>query len=237
MTWTERPFLAIDTETTGVDCFTDRIVELASAVVDPDGSVRDGWSTIVDPGVDIPDEAAAVHGITTERARSEGVSPAEAVRRVAGDIWAHQGTFAPEGAPVVMFNARFDWPLLMTEAERYGVEFPCFAPILDPYLIDRMCDRYRKGRRQLTLVADHYGIDLGESAHGALADATAAGQVMRQILDRYPAIGEHTLAGVWLRQVRGHEEDRQRFVDYMRRNTDPEFDSPPGWPVPAGVNR
>ncbi len=137
--------------------------------------------------------------------------------------------------PVCMYNARFDWPILISEAERHGIEFPAFAPILDPYLIDRMVDRYRKGKRQLTVVADHYGVELGDAAHGALADCVAGAKVMRELLRKFPEIGEHTLAHVYMRQIRGHEVQRESFVDYMRRAKDPGFDTPPGWPIPAGV--
>lgn len=228
--WTERSWLAVDTETTGVDCFNDRVVEVAVVEIDVDGTALNPWSTVVDPGIEIPEGAAAIHGITTERARAEGTEPATAIEIVADRIFE-----AGPMTPVVMFNARFDWPLLLTEADRHSIEFPVFAPILDPYLVDRMMDRYRKGKRQLTLVADHYGVELGDAAHGALADAIAAGRVMRKLVERYPAIGEHPLAGVWLRQVRGHEVDRQRFIDYMRTQVDPAFDSPPGWPIPAGA--
>lgn len=227
--WTERPFLCLDTETTGVDCYEDRIVEVAAVTVNPDGTTDDPWVTIIDPSIDIPDEPAAIHGITTERAKAEGIPTADALTTLADRIYG-----AGVGTPLVMFNARFDWPLLLAEAERGGVDFPCFAPILDPYLIDRMCDRYRKGGRKLTIVAEHYGVELGDAAHGALADATAAGQVMRAIVTAFPKIGDHVLAGVMIRQVKGHEEDRLRFVDYMRREKDPSFDSAPGWPIPAG---
>ncbi len=233
--WTSHPFLAIDTETTGVNCFEDRIVEVAVVDVFADGTTGNDWSTVVDPGVEIPDGAAAVHGITTEQARADGVDPAVAIVTVAQRIHDHHQRWDGHGA-LVMYNARFDWPLLISEADRHQVDFPAFASILDPYLIDRMCDRYRKGKRQLSLVADHYGVQLtADDAHGALADATAGGRVMHEIVRRYPQIGEHSLASLWLRQVKGHEQDRARFVDYMRRNTDPTFDTAPGWPIPAGV--
>lgn len=232
MTWTHEPFLALDTETTGVDPFEDRIVQVAAVEVAPDGSTANEWSTIVDPGVEIPEGAAAIHGITTTRAVAVGMAPAEALGIVADRIFRH-GTYRP----VVMFNARFDWPILLSEAERHGVEFPVMAPVLDPYLIDRMCDRFRSGGRRLVQVCQHYDVPLDEAdAHGAMADAVAAGRVMRQIIDRYPAIADHTLAGVFLRQVRGAEEDRQRFVDWKRRHGDPDFDSAAGWPIPAGVS-
>lgn len=232
--WTKRPLLCLDTETTGVNPLEDRIVQVASVSVSEDCSMSDAWEVIINPGVEIPDGAAGVHGITTERASAEGVDPAEALAGVASRIWAHcEGS---EPAPVVMFNARFDWPLLISEAERHGIEWPIFAPILDPMLLDRMMDRFRKGGRKLTMVAAHYGVELSEDdAHGALADAVAAGQVMRRLLARYPQIGQHTLSWVYLRQVQGAEDDRQRFVDYRRRTSDPSFDVAPGWPIPAGA--
>lgn len=232
MTWVNEPFLALDCETTGINPFEDRIVQVAAVEVRPDGSVGDAYSTIVDPGIEIPGAAALIHGITTSRAMGEGVAPAVALGVVADRIFRHGAYRA-----VVMFNARFDWPILLSEAERHGVEFPVMAPVLDPYLIDRMVERFRPGKRKLVDVSRHYDVPLEDAdAHGALADAVAAGRVMHQIIDRYPAVGEHTLAGVFLRQVRGAEEDRQRFVDWKRRNSDPAFDTPAGWPIPAGVS-
>lgn len=232
MTWTSEPFLCLDTETTGVNPFEDRIVQVAAVEVAADGSTANEWSTIVDPGVEIPEGAAAIHGITTTRAVAVGRPPAEALGIVADRIFRH-GAYRP----VVMFNARFDWPILLSEAERHGVEFPVIAPVLDPYLVDRMVDRFRTGGRKLTQVCQHYDVGLSEEeAHGAMADAVAAGRVMHQIIDRYPAIADHTLAGVFLRQVSGAEADRCRLVDWKRRNGDPAFDIAPGWPIPAGVS-
>jgi DNA polymerase III subunit epsilon len=237
MTWASLPVLAIDTETTGVDPFTDRIVSVAAVTVLPDGSTDGVWSTIIDPGVDIPDGATAVHGITTADAQANGVDPRVALDELGALLWRHMADHEGRAA-VVMFNARFDWPLILAEAARHQVEFPCFAPILDPYLLDRICDRYRPGKRQLTMVADHYGVELAaEDAHGAVADARAAGRVLREMIVRYPGLAGQTLAQLWLTQVHGHEQDRQRFVDYMRRQKDPQFDTPAGWPVPVEVGR
>lgn len=226
--WVDQPWLAIDTETTGIDVFADRIVEVAAVEITPDGTAGETYQTIVNPGIEIPDGAAAIHGITTARAREEGVDPAVALKEIAQRVFDHGHR------PVVMFNARFDWPLLICEAERHDVDFPVFAPVLDPFLVDRMLDRFRRGSRKLVAVAQHYAVELDEvDAHGALADATAAALVMRAIIDRYPKVAEHSLASVYLRQVRGHEAWREEFVDWKHRNGDPSFDEPPGWPIPA----
>lgn len=227
-TWVDQPWLALDTETTGVDVFADRIVEVAAVLVHPDGTVGDTYATIVNPGIEIPTGASDIHGITTARAVEEGIPTAVALLEVAERIFDHGH------APVVMFNARFDWPLMLAEAERHDVDFPVFAPVLDPFLVDRMMDRYRKGNRKLVSVAQHYAVELDEAdAHGAVADAVAAARVMRAIVARYPAVGRRTLGSVYIRQVRGHEVWREGFVDYKRRTGDPGFDEPPGWPIPA----
>lgn len=231
--WWLNPFLCVDTETTGTDPFADRIVEVAAVDITLDGEALNPWCTLVDPGVEIPQPASNVHGISTARAQREGIEPRLALEKLAARIYEHHDTWHGDAA-VVIYNATFDWPLLICEAGRYGVDLPPFAAILDPLLIDRVVDRYRAGGRKLVTVAKHYGVDLSESdAHGGLADATAAGLVMRRIIDRYPIIGERSLATLWLKQVRGHEAWRADFEDYMRRNVDPDCDIPAGWPIPA----
>lgn len=234
--WTDRPFLAIDCESTSVDPYSARIVELAAVEVypgtPPNGGPDNAWSTIVNPGVDIPAEAAEIHGITTERARTHGVEPAEALQELADRIWHHIELWDGQAA-LVGFNMRYDWPLILTEAERHGVDIPCFAGLLDPYLVDRLVDRRRRGKRKLTLVAEHYKVELGDKAHGALADATAAGQVMWQIVQRHPAeLVDRGLSSLWLWQVKGHEDDRTQFQKWMRENVDRKFLAIPGWPIP-----
>lgn len=226
--WVEAPWLALDVESTGVGRWRDLVVEVATALVEPDGTVGETFCTIVDPGVEIPAEAAAIHGITTDRARAEGVPTCDAIAEVARRMIEHG--FRPS----VLFNAGFDIPMLAAEAERHRIEFPVYAPVLDPFLVDKMVDPYRPGSRKLVDVAAHYGVDLSaEDAHGALADCIAAARVMRRIVEEHPEIARHTLGSVYIRQVRGHERWRESFVDYKRINQDPMFYASPGWPIPS----
>ena len=55
--------IIIDTETTGTDPQVDRLVELAGVPLSP--TCRD-FSTLVNPGREIPPEAKAIHHITEE---------------------------------------------------------------------------------------------------------------------------------------------------------------------------
>jgi DNA polymerase-3 subunit epsilon len=227
VSWYELPVLSVDTETTGVNPFADRIVELAFVVVNPDGTTEPGESLIVDPGIEIPETASAIHGITTDRVRAEGIGIADAIFELTEAIGL--------GHPLVIYNARFDWPLILTEAARAGIDMPCIPAILDPYVIDKGVDKYRKGKRTLEVTAAHYGVALSaEDAHGGLADATASGRIMFALAREHEEVRSRTATQLVLRQVRWAEEQRASFAEYKRR-TDPGFVSHPGWPIPSGT--
>ncbi len=102
-TLADRQLVGFDLETTSADPRTARIV---TAAVVPAGGQALTW--LADPGVPIPAEAAAIHGITTQRARAEG-APA---RDVAWEVrWALERLWA-EGGVVVAYNASYDLTLL-----------------------------------------------------------------------------------------------------------------------------
>ena len=78
--WYEGPLAAFDTETTGVDVETDRIVSAAVVVQDAPGTRPRVTRWLVNPGVPVPAGATAVHGLTDERLQRDGRWPAP-VRR------------------------------------------------------------------------------------------------------------------------------------------------------------
>lgn len=199
------PVVAFDTETTGVDVETDRIVEAAVVVLRPDGteSARRTW--LINPGIPIPEEAAAVHGITTERVRAEGLDPAVAIAEIAEMV----ERASNRGLPLVVYNAPFDLTLLDREIRRHecspfvgdigGNDLGIWwepRPVLDPLVLDKQIDRYRKGKRTLEAVAAHYGVEFEGSAHGAYADAITSGRVMQRMTFhvKHPLAGQNVLA-------------------------------------------
>lgn len=188
-----------DLETTGVDVESARIV--TAAVVDR-GPVEVAPVTYVaDPGVEIPAAAARIHGYVTERARAEGISPEEVV----GELVALLTTYAGEGVPVVAMNATFDFTVLDREARRHGIT-PLVdlvgdrLRVVDPWVLDRKLDRYRRGGRTLEDLCRHYRVTLGK-AHDAAADAVAAVDVVRAIVEREPVIGTATIEFLHERQT------------------------------------
>jgi DNA polymerase-3 subunit epsilon len=196
--WYRRPFACFDTETTAADPSVARLVTGDVLHLDPvTATISDHRSYLADPGIEIPAEAAAIHGITTERARADGIPVADAVLLLADDItqaWA-------SGLPVVAFNASYDFTVLDHEMRRHhGVPFPVRGPVLDPYVIDKAMDRFRKGKRQLAAVCEHYGIEL-VNAHNSAADAEGAGRVMVALATKYQAkIKRRSLGDLWRSQ-------------------------------------
>jgi len=77
-----RDLAVFDLETTGVDVRTARIVTAYLGVLDASGEVVSSRSWMADPGIEIPEGAAAGHGITTERARADGRPAAVVVAEV-----------------------------------------------------------------------------------------------------------------------------------------------------------
>lgn len=214
--WHLGRLLALDFETTGVDPERDRIV--TAAVVDIDGSTgrTDATTWLADPGVDIPEEAAAIHGVSTAHARTHGRPAAEVVAEVAWLV----GKWVGEGLPLVVYNAPYDVTLFDRELRRHGiaVELPERLMVIDPLVIDKGIDRYRKGSRKLVDTAAHYGVPMQDgTAHGCEADALAAARIAWRIAATHPDIAGLSLAELYARQVAWHAEQATSFADYLRR--------------------
>lgn len=179
-TWA-RAVGVFDLETTGIDVAGDRIVTAHVGVLDHTGAVVRSRAWIADPGIEIPAGATAVHGITTARARAEGAPAAAVVGEVIGELVA----LFDAGIPVVAYNAPFDFSMLKHEAVRHGLTpIATPSPVIDPLVLDKAFDRYRKGKRTLEVVAAHYAVVL-DGAHDASADAIAAGRVAQALAARF----------------------------------------------------
>jgi DNA polymerase-3 subunit epsilon len=210
--WYEGPLAAFDTETTGVDVETDRIVSAAVVVQDAPGARPRVTQWLVNPGVPVPEGATAVHGLTDEHLQRNGRWPAPVMQEIVEELSGQ----AAVGRPIVVMNAPFDLTLLDRELRRHRAaslnRWFETSPmlVLDPRVLDKHLDRYRKGRRTLTDLCAHYGVTL-DGAHDAAADALASLEVVRAVGRRFAARLErlspaelHTLQAVWhAAQARG----------------------------------
>ena len=136
-----------------------------------------------------------------------------------------------QGIPVTIYNAPYDLTLLDREAVRHGIEpLVAPAPIIDPLVIDKGIDKFRKGKRTLESAAQFYGVELSD-AHDATADAVAAGRVAQAIGRKYAAELGNDLVALHARQVAWCAEQAASFQEYMRRTKDPAFVATGDWPV------
>lgn len=175
-----------DIESTGIDVFEDRIVTFSFIYsADPNAEpVILEW--LIDPGIEIDPGASEVHGITTEHAREHGQQPSDALQDIANRFVA----IIQRGIPLVAFNCTFDISMLLTEFERHGIEFPftaeeAFSKVIDPLVIDKAVDKYRKGSRKLVDMAELYGYT-EFNAHESTADVLATIYIARRLWRKLP---------------------------------------------------
>ena len=232
MSWISGPLLAFDLETTGTDVETDRIVTAAVVRLEADGSVSAELTWLLDPGVAIPEQASAIHGISTERAREHGLPAAAAIDEITRAV----ADGLRSGTPLVVMNARYDLSLLDRECRRYGVDSvserlgDAPSPVIDPLVIDKHVDKYRKGKRALHALCAHYGVRL-DDAHDARADAVAAARVVRRMAEKHRPVGAMPLEELHGLQVRAAAEQSQSLQAYLRRTADPAAVVEPAWPL------
>ncbi|MFJ5737068.1 3'-5' exonuclease [Streptomyces microflavus] len=232
MSWHQGPLVGFDLETTGTDVETDRIVTAALVRLEADGTVTKQRTWLLDPGVAIPEQASAIHGIGTDHARKHGARAASAVEEIAHAV----AGVLRSGVPLVVMNARYDLSLLDRECGRYGLDsvderiggVP--SPVIDPLVIDKHVDKYRKGKRALQALCEHYGVTLSD-AHDATADAVAAVRVVRQMGERHRPVSTLPPAELHALQVRAAAEQSASLQAYLRRTANPAAVVEQAWPV------
>jgi DNA polymerase-3 subunit epsilon len=179
---------------------------------------------LADPGIEIPEVAASVHGVTTEIARANGRPANEVVAEIVATL---RGYFE-RGIPVVAYNAPYDFTILFHEAVRHGLEpIENPRPVIDPLVLDKHFDRYRSGKRRLENAAIQYGVSLTD-AHNATADAVAAGRVAQAIFAKYPM--PQDVNELHDAQVLWSKEQDISFAEFMVKK-DPTFTPTFGWPL------
>jgi DNA polymerase-3 subunit epsilon len=229
--WHRGPLASYDCETNGLNTATDRIV--TAALVRPNGETL-RWVSDAD-GVEVPKAASDIHGFTTEYIRAHGRPAKEVVEEIAAAIAGELSA----GAALVVMNAPFDLPLLDAECARHGVPtvaerlgYP-IGPVIDPLVLDRAADKYRKGRRNLESLAAHYGVKLTD-AHQADADAQAALDVALAIAEQHEQlqVPARVLHG-W--QITMHERWAANYQGFLQRSGKPNAVVDGSWPLrPVG---
>lgn len=213
--------LAFDLETTSANPKEARIV--TSALVRINGRDVQKVEHLADPGIEIPQEATNVHGITTEKARAEGRPHEEVLKDTVEAIKAAW----EDGLTLIVYNAAFD----LTVLRSLTGDFTVTGPVYDPYVIDRVSDKWRKGKRTLGAVCEHYGVELG-NAHEATADALAAARVAwKQVRQHYPNLAQMEENELMEFQAVKWYEDRVAFKKYLEGKGRDASDVSTAWPL------
>ena len=218
--WTDRPLLGFDTETTGTDVARDRIVTVALVHTVAPGRVGETVATwLIDPEMEIPEGAQKVHGISTEHARAHGMKAAVALDEVATML----ADALALDVPIVAFNGSFDLAILENELRRLGLPTltdrvgHVIAPVIDPLVVDRGVDRYRKGKRTLTDLLAHYGIQQDGRLHTADVDVSATLDVLRAIVTAHPQVGASSLEDLHQQQISWHRTWAENFNEFLKK--------------------
>lgn len=223
--WHQGPRAGFDLETTGKNPHTARIVTASLVFVDESGASRAHSEWLINPGVDIPEEAAAVHGISTEQAQSQGMDAATGVEQVGETL----KDVMAAGIPVVAYNGVYDFTVLTAELARHGLAGMNVSGVIDPLVLDKQMDKYRKGQRTLSAACEFYQVEL-DNAHTSAADAMAAVGVADALAQKYPKL-QVPLEQIHTQQVKWKAEQSASFQDYLRRTKDPQAVVNGEWPV------
>lgn len=201
--WRDQPLVALDLETTSASVSEARIVEIA-LIRFARGVPLDRWSSTVNPGELVPEQAAAVHGLT-----ATDLAAAPTFAEVLPEIVARLS-----GRLIVGHNVLgFDLPVLAAEYERAGARL-VHAPAIDTLVWCRKIGpkSVGPGRHRLATIAERWGIEQ-PATHRALADAEVAVRLLAKLRPEMP--GE--LEAMLRRQARFARE-REENVDGYRRS-------------------
>jgi DNA polymerase-3 subunit epsilon/CBS domain-containing protein len=176
------PAVGFDTETTGLDTGSARIIEMGAVLIDK-GAVREDRTLemLVDPGVPVPATATAIHGIDETALRG-----APGFR----EAWDALQRFIARRT-LIGHSIGFDLAVLEKEAERAGLAWQkprtlcvrLLASLVNPRLPDY----------SLETIASWLGLTLS-GRHRALSDARTAAHIFVHLLPHLAERGVRTLA-------------------------------------------
>jgi DNA polymerase-3 subunit epsilon len=182
-----KPLCFFDLETTGTNVVTDRIVEIAILKIYPNGN-KESKTWLVNPEMNIPAEASAIHGITDEKVAGEPT-----FAELAHTIWN-----MIKDSDLAGFNSdRFDIPLLAEEMLRVGIEFD----LKNRNTVDVQAIFHKMEQRTLSAAYQFYCDRELNDAHSAQADTQATYEVLLAQIERYPEL----------------ENDVKKLSDYSHR--------------------
>lgn len=214
--WLDGNLLGFDTETTGISTARDRIATVSLIERNQDEDTVHNW--VINPGVPMPPKASEVNGLTDEYLQKNGVAPEVGLEEVAQRL----SDAMLARTPVVGFNVVFDIKILESELARHGLATLRARlgtdpfPVIDPLVLDRSLDRYRRGKRRLANVCAAYELPPRQDFHTAEADVSATLDLLGALLRRYPEIGKMSLEELAAYQRQAHRDWAESLTKYRQ---------------------
>jgi len=171
-------FVALDRETTGLTPLKDKITEIGAVKV-KGGEIIGEFSTLVNPGIRIPDFIVSLTGITNDM-----VKDAPTIDRALEDFLEFAGEM-----PIVAHNASFDMGFIKHNAELLGKHVN--NPVVDTLQLSRSMFP-QLAKHKLNIVAKHLGVRL-ENHHRAVDDSRAAACIFMKCLEILKDRGVETI--------------------------------------------
>lgn len=207
--WWQKPFTAIDTETTGLDWSEDRVIQVGMSYFDS-GKYLGGHSHIINSGKSSAPDAVATHHITDEMQKTLGEAPHTVFPMVRNAIL--------ESGFLVIMNAPFDLNFLFAEFDNLSYFGPINITVIDPLVIDRFYSKNRipslaRGKRTLKAMSERYGIH-DYPLHDAGHDSRRVGELAIEMAQRHGQLGRSPLSELMKKQRGWHNRWSDDFASF-----------------------
>ncbi len=161
-----KTYVSVDIETTGTNCFSDAITEIGAVKIE-NGKITEEWTTLINPGVEIPQKIIDLTGIDDSM-----VADKPFIQDVIGDFLHFCDGAVLVGQNIIEFDAKF-----LEKASKES-KYKFCKDLEDTLLISRNVLPYLK-RYKLNDLADYFGIEFLH--HRALSDARATAEIFLEL--------------------------------------------------------
>ena len=164
-----------DTETTGLNCRTDQIIEFSAVVIEKKKGIIKEFDELVqlEPGTSIPDNIVALTGITNEDCAQRGISK-DHMRAHLDDM------LAPYPTLLIAYNAHFDLCFTYFLLKQRGMEYM----LKDKGKLDLLTvykDRHSYPHKLKNAIETYNLQDKVVNSHRAIDDVLATVAVMEEM--------------------------------------------------------
>jgi DNA polymerase-3 subunit epsilon len=140
-------------------------------------------------------------------------------------------------------NAAYDFTILEASNLRHGIDTLVsrlgpggVQPIIDPFVLDKHADRYRKGGRKLVDLCTTYGVR-HTGAHDSAGDALAACRLWPRILNSQPGkFVAQSLPALHQSQIGWRKQQMDSLRNYFDRQGTVHDGCDPSWPLLSGLS-